>query len=253
MDERDQQSSDITLWQALTASWLSMRTPVKLWLFFLNAVFLASLFFWPSSLTFWVLVCYVASAPFMFGIMIIQRGLTRMLGLAHLIPWIPLLVYLVFRLAAPVETVRIAYGTAPAKFSYTVFLLACLTVCLAFDLYDVYRWIRGERYVLGSKEAVDRGVSYDARIHLEGHEPYEPNHQSDRIGPDRGWFTRLLLWVSERMFGQPLAGIKILGHKPSFLLGITMGEMAVEGFDSLDERLRSLVTLRVAQIVGCPW
>lgn len=253
MDEQDQLPSDISLWQALTVSWRSMRTPVKFWLVFLNGVFLASMVFWPSSVTVWTMVAYLASAPFLFGFMMYQRGLTRLLGLVHLVPWSPLVIYLVGRLSTDLFGPRIAFGAEPQLFSYVLLLLGSLGICLGLDVVDVVRWGRGERYVLGSKEAVEQGASYDARVHLDGYESYDPDHRSDRISPHRGWFTRLLLWVSERMFGQPLAGIKILGHKPGFLFGISVTESVVEEFDTLDDRLQSLITLRVAQIVGCPW
>jgi hypothetical protein len=39
---------------------------------------------------------------------------------------------------------------------------------LALDIIDVWRWIAGERYVLGSEEAVKAGASKPAPLSSEG-------------------------------------------------------------------------------------
>ncbi len=36
---------------------------------------------------------------------------------------------------------------------------ATLAICLALDAWDVVRWLRGERFVLGTKEAHRAGAS----------------------------------------------------------------------------------------------
>lgn len=45
----------------------------------------------------------------------------------------------------------------------------------------------------------------------------------------------------------------IIGHHGWLLFGITMAETAFDNFDAIDDRLQSLISLQVAQIVGCPW
>jgi hypothetical protein len=153
---------DVTVWQAIAASWLSMKTWVKVWLFALNGIFLAAVAFWSEPAAKATLVGYAASAPLLLVLMLRQRGLTRLLGLAHLIPWVPLLAYLVGRLTSNAVGPRISFGDVPALFSYLVVLVAAIAVCLAFDVLDVVRWVRGERYVLGSAEAVQVKASYPA-------------------------------------------------------------------------------------------
>lgn len=140
-------------------SWLSMKPWVKTWLFFLNGVFLAGLLFPAQPLTLWVLAAYLASGPLLAGIMIWQGGLTRLLGLAHLIPWTPLAVYLALRLTGDAVGPRVGLETHGNLYWWVLVLLATLAVCLVFDVYDVVRWIRGERFVLGTPEAARRGAS----------------------------------------------------------------------------------------------
>jgi hypothetical protein len=140
-------------------SWLSMKPWVKIWLFFLNGVFLAALFFPAQPLTMWVLAAYVASGPVLAGMMAWQGGLTRLLGLAHLIPWTPLVVYLVLRLTGDAVGPQVGPATHGNLYPWVLVLLIAVTTCLAFDIYDVVRWIRGERFVLGTPEAARRGAS----------------------------------------------------------------------------------------------
>jgi hypothetical protein len=140
-------------------SWLAMKPAVKAWLFFLNAVFLSALFFPMEPLTAWVLAAYLASGPLLAAFMVAQRGLTRLLGIAHLIPWIPLSAYLVLRLSTDVAGPRVDPAAQGSLFLYVVVLLGTLSICLGLDVYDVVRWMRGERYVLGTPEAERAGAS----------------------------------------------------------------------------------------------
>jgi hypothetical protein len=67
-----------------------------------------------------------------------QIGYSRLLGLAHVIFWTPVLVYLVRRHAQW----RVGQ-TLSGK--WIVLSVMVLTVSLAFDYTDVIRWILGER------------------------------------------------------------------------------------------------------------
>ena len=145
-----------TTFQEIVASWLSMKQWVKMWLFLLNAVFLAALGFTHDPAATWILVGYVASGPLLLWMMVQQRGLTRLLGLAHLIPWVPLLLYVVLRVCSDVTGPLVLFQTQPIFATYLYVLLVCLVFCLSLDTWDVIRYIRGERYVLGSPEAVRR-------------------------------------------------------------------------------------------------
>lgn len=155
-----------TTFQEIVASWLSMKPWVKNWLFFLNAVFLCAFGFLSDPAARWILVGYVASGPLLMWIMVRQRGLTRLLGLAHLIPWVPLLIYLVLRLCSDLVGPLMSIETEPAFTMYLYLLLACLAFCLTLDGWDVIRYTRGERYVLGSPEAVRLRASRPSPVRL---------------------------------------------------------------------------------------
>jgi hypothetical protein len=144
---------------AIGASWMAMKLWVKLWLFALNGVFLAALLFWPEPAAKLTLAAYLAAGPLLFAYMVMQRGLTRLLGVAHLAPWIPLVLYLALRLTGDAAGPRIAPAEAPALFAYLIVLIATVAVCLAFDVVDVARWFRGERYRLGAPSALAAGAS----------------------------------------------------------------------------------------------
>lgn len=142
-------------------SWLSMKMWVKCWLFFLNFVFLMFFFYVGETIARWVLVCYVTSGLYLFVFMWAQKGLTRLLGLAHIVPWTGLLIMLMVSLvggAGPIPA--IAFSQSPLFFLLTLLLMLVISVCLIFDYFDVYRWfIGGERFVLGSQAAADHGAS----------------------------------------------------------------------------------------------
>lgn len=137
---------------AIGVSWMGLKLWIKLWLFAINLVFLAALAFWPEPVAKFTLAAYVASGPLLFAFMAMQRGLTRLLGLAHLIPWVPLMAYLLARLAGNVAGPRVTPADSPALFAYALTLLAMVGACLLFDVVDVVRWFRGERYRIGASD-----------------------------------------------------------------------------------------------------
>lgn len=146
-------------WRRIGRSWLSMKPWVKTWLFLLNGIFLGSLFFTHDPLAGITLSAYAASGPLLILMIWAQRGLTRLLGLAHLIPWLPLLVYLGLRLSSDVVGSRLDFNADRSLLAYTLVLFAAVAVCLAFDTWDVVRWRRGERFVLGTRAAHAAGAS----------------------------------------------------------------------------------------------
>ena len=88
-----------------------------------------------------------------------QGGLVRLLGVGHLIPWIPLLIYLELRLFGDEVGPQIIFTADSRLFIWAVTLWATLAICLVLDAYDVVRWFRGERFVLGTQAAADAGAS----------------------------------------------------------------------------------------------
>jgi hypothetical protein len=147
-------------WQLIGYSWLSMKTWVKIWLFWLNIVLLGSVFFLSDPLGGYTLLSLPPTIGLMLFIAYRYSGLVRLLGIGHLIPWIPLLFYGELRLLTNWVGSRIIFTESPALFLWAVILVLSLTVCLIFDAYDVIRWYKGERYVLGTKAAFLAGASH---------------------------------------------------------------------------------------------
>jgi len=136
--------------EAIRNSWLGIKTWIKIWLVGLNLVFLISIYFWPTMFTQVVLVAYLATAPLLLVFMILQRGLTRLLGVAHLIPWVPLITYITLRLSGGAAGPQLTFREDSSLFVYAIVLVTFLAICLAFDLVDLVRWIKGDKARLGS-------------------------------------------------------------------------------------------------------
>ena len=132
-------------WRRIGRSWLSLPTWVKVWLFMLNAVFLAAPAFLPWGAASVVLIAYVASGPLLLGFAVHSGGLTRAMGIGHLLPWGPLLVWLA--LQAGMFDGHLMQAS-PVQFAYVWLFGVTIAVCLAFDLYDIARWLRGDRDIL---------------------------------------------------------------------------------------------------------
>jgi len=127
-------------WQRIGQSWLSLPLRVKLWLFALNAVFLAAPAFMAWDAARVVLIGYVASGPLLLGFAGHAGGLTRHMGIAHLVPFTPMLVWLVMHAGLLDRTA--------AGFGFGILFAAMVAVCLGFDVYDLIRWLRGDRDIL---------------------------------------------------------------------------------------------------------
>lgn len=132
-------------WRRIGQSWLSLPVWVKIWLVALNAVFLAAPAFLPLSAASIILIAFVASGPLLLGFAVHAGGLTRAMGIGHLLPWTPLLLWLIW------EGCLLNDGlmqSEPMQLTYVWLLGLMLSVCLAFDLYDLARWWHGDRDIL---------------------------------------------------------------------------------------------------------
>lgn len=67
----------------------------------------------------------------------VKMGYVKLLGLPHILMWLPLVIYLVILARRP--TTR----AWPRRIIWVI--VAVLSVSLAFDIVDVLRWILGER------------------------------------------------------------------------------------------------------------
>ncbi|KAJ54671.1 hypothetical protein ACMU_16275 [Actibacterium mucosum KCTC 23349] len=127
-------SSGIYLRQILR-TWLSMKLWVKIWLFFLNGVFLWAFTLVPSDFARVTLIGYVACGPVLLAFAFRMGGLSRAAGWGHLIPWVPMVAWwLIDGIDTP----------------YKALLLASTLICLAFDLFDVARYHKGDRALIGA-------------------------------------------------------------------------------------------------------
>jgi 4-carboxymuconolactone decarboxylase len=83
---------------------------------------------------------------------------------------------------------------------------------------------------------------------IKGVEPHEA-----------GWLTRLVYWVVKRkvrqLTGQPrlLEPIKITAHHPKLLRALGQMEGGQAAAKSVPASLKSLASLKVATLVGCPF
>lgn len=137
--------------KAIGVSWMGLKAWVKVWLIALNIIFIASLYFWPAKITNVILASYFATAPLLLAVMIVERGLSRFLGIGHLIPWLPLLIYIGLGLSNDKVSWYIDPIVDVQLYIYAVILFVFISVCLALDIYDIRRWIGGQKGLLGSK------------------------------------------------------------------------------------------------------
>jgi len=147
-------------------SWLSMKTGVMVWLWYLNVLYWVAFFQPGRPEAFWAAISYVAVGPILVAMVWWQRGLTRLTGLIHL-PWVPFTGYLGLRLFTDVLGPAPSMGSSMAEGRFYFLWLHAVfwstLICVGFDVIDVIRWLAGERYVLGSPEAHAAGASKRAR------------------------------------------------------------------------------------------
>ena len=150
-------------WQRIGYSWLALKTWVKLWLLWLNLVLWSAAFFLEDPLGPYTLLSLIPAVVILLAIAHRYGGLVRLLGLGHLIPWVPLLIYAELRLSSSWVGPRITWVDSPSFFIWAITLAVSLAICLAFDSVDVIRWYRGERYVLGTTAAFMAKASQRSR------------------------------------------------------------------------------------------
>lgn len=65
-------------------------------------------------------------------------------------------------------------------------------------------------------------------------------------------FVRFVYWVTRKKVGKVLLSQQVAAHHPRLLFGRSMLEGSMMGSHTVDERLKTLVSLRAAMLVGCP-
>jgi len=73
-----------------------------------------------------------------------------------------------------------------------------------------------------------------------------------RLGWVAGLFVRFVYWVTRRKMGQVLLSQQIAAHHPRLLFGRSMMEGQLSTSHLVDDRLKTLASLRVAMVAGCP-
>ena len=76
-----------------------------------------------------------------------------------------------------------------------------------------------------------------------------------RIKPSRprGLLARLVFFFSRRMLGKVPTPVRVAANNPAILSGHAHMERAQQKAKTLPPALRSLVSLRVATLIGCPF
>jgi len=123
--------------KAIAASWMALPLWVKVWLLILNGVFLAAFAYLPGRVAEVALIAYVATGPLLAGQLGYDGGLRRILGLAHLVPWVPLLAWLII---------------SPDGTNFATILTIVVAICLAFDVRDVWLFIKGDRAIMAKDD-----------------------------------------------------------------------------------------------------
>jgi hypothetical protein len=119
-----------------------MRLPlwVRLWvLLCLGGVNISAFFLTQFPIGYWA--AWAAAFVFVINgaIILFQRGFSKLLALPHLIVWVPLLIYVIWRLSN--------HDVTWIEFSYGLALLMINGLSVLFDTVDTWRWFKGEREV----------------------------------------------------------------------------------------------------------
>lgn len=109
---------------------------LQAWIAWMGLVNLTAIVFLRHVQARWALAAFGSAAIFM-EILFRLNGFNRLLGLAHVVFWTPLVVYLVR------ERPRLEWGSAFSK--WVTVLLATNLLSLVIDYSDVIRYVVGDR------------------------------------------------------------------------------------------------------------
>ncbi len=65
--------------------------------------------------------------------------------------------------------------------------------------------------------------------------------------------ARLLFSAVKRQVGKVLTPLRVQAHRPGIMWGFALAGMSLEFSKGADKIVKRLVTIRTAQIVGCPF
>ena len=125
------------------ASISGLPTWVKIWLVILATTNMLSVAFLNTETGVWTAIAFAIVGMLNMPTVFIQGGLTRLLSIPHFV-WVPLLVHLYPRLIGPYS---VAHSDPEYLFAVSVFVVN--GVSLMFDALESYRWLSGQREILG--------------------------------------------------------------------------------------------------------
>ena len=67
------------------------------------------------------------------------------------------------------------------------------------------------------------------------------------------WSLRPFYYLMRRMFGRVLTPYTVYAHRPSMLWSFTILTLALDRSKVVEAKLKSLVSIRAAQMIGCPF
>jgi len=70
---------------------------------------------------------------------------------------------------------------------------------------------------------------------------------------EAGLFTRFVYWMTRRKAGRVILPFKVTAHQPRLLAAVGGMEMAQQGFETVDAKLKALASIKTATLVGCPF
>lgn len=130
-------SPEINPFLGIWKSLLAVPLWVQLWLVVMGAVNMASLAFLDQPSGELVAILVFAGVIIGVGIAIQARGFNRLVGVGHLIAWIPLVLIIIFARPEGTETYQI----------FLTMLAVVNTISILFDANDFRLWLAGDRAV----------------------------------------------------------------------------------------------------------
>lgn len=70
---------------------------------------------------------------------------------------------------------------------------------------------------------------------------------------DANLFTRFMYWMTKRQIGRVIEPLKVTAHRGPLLWGMGQMEYAEMKMHSVSEMLKSLASVKVATLIGCPF
>ena len=68
-----------------------------------------------------------------------------------------------------------------------------------------------------------------------------------------GWFVRLVYFFTRRKLGRVVLPVKTTAHHPRLLRSLVEMEQGQMAAKSVDAALKSLASVKVATLIGCPF